>query len=423
MPTQKFDVIVAGGGPAGATAAHCLAAAGVSVAILEKATFPRDKTCGGGLIARVLRDLPIDVKPVIRNWMDGICFTREFGDRFTKRSTEPVVYGVLRKEFDQYLVEQAVRQGAKLLEGTPIEGFEQDGDGVRVRARNCAFACRILIGADGANGTVRRALNPETAFFTQAGLSVEIEREAIVGDRLDDHLMRVDWGTLPSGYAWIFPKGEFVNIGVGAPVAIAKRLKPYLRDFIVSERLLRSGRVLVDDLHVSGHKLPTVTERTRLCDGNVLVVGDAAGLVEPLTGDGISYGIQSARLAADAILRRLGGSAPDLSAYRDAVLGGIVPELVYTRKLLAFFNVFPRLVHGVARRDDRVWRAFCRVLRGEESYHLLRRRNMGAAYALARYVDRLAFYYEARKIRDPGVRDTVFQRMAGAVLATLSHVF
>ena len=408
MPKNSFDVMVAGGGPAGATAAYSLASAGVDVAILDKATFPRHKPCGGGLIAKVLQHLPMDVKPVIRNSMHGICFTYQFGDRFAKRHHEPLVYGTLRTEFDHYLVEQAVRSGAALFDGTRVEGFEQNGK-VRVSTNVGSFSCRVLIGADGANGVVRRALNDEQAFFNQAGLSCEIERDRIIEANSDNDLMRVDWGTLPSGYAWIFPKGDFLNIGVGAPVAIGKRLKSYLCDFLANERILRAERIDLEQLNVSGHKLPSFTERTRLVDRNVLVIGDAAGLIEPLTGDGISYGVHSAKLAADVIVRWLNGGCADLSEYREAVLREIVPEITYTRKLLAFFNTFPKLVHEVVRRDDRVWRTFCRVLRGEESYLLLRRKNMGPAYVLAKFVDRFTLSYEARRLRDPRAAETIFQ--------------
>ena len=411
LSKNHFDVIVVGGGPAGATAAYSLASAGVDVAIFDRATFPRDKSCGGGLQAKVFSHLPLDVTPVVRNSLYGICFTHQFGDRFTNRCHEPVVYGALRRELDGYLIDQAVKRGARLFDGTRVTGFLQQGEGkVDLSTDAGAFSCQVLIGADGANGVVRRALNNEQAFFNQAGLSFEIERDRIIEDRLDHQIMRVDWGTLPSGYAWIFPKGDFLNIGVGTPAAFSKRLKPYLYDFLCHERILKTERIDLDTLHVSGHKLPSWTDRTTLVDQNVLVIGDAAGLIEPLTGDGISYGVQSARLAADVVARWLNGRRSDLSEYREAVQRAIVPELTSSRTLMTFLNAFPRMAHEILKRNERIWQLLSRILTGEESYASLRRSYLGRFDALSEFIERFALFYETRRLLDPKGSETLFQR-------------
>jgi geranylgeranyl reductase family protein len=411
LSKNHFDVIVVGGGPAGSTAAYFLASAGVDVAILDRATFPRDKSCGGGLQAKVPFHLPLDVTPVVRNSLYGICFSHQFGDRFTNRYHEPVVYGTLRREFDSYLIEQAVRRGARLFERTRVAGFLQQGERkVELSTDAGGFSCQVLIGADGANGVVRRALNSELAFFNQAGLSFEIERDRIIEDRVDHQIMRVDWGTLPSGYAWIFPKGDFLNIGAGTPVAFSKRLKPYLCDFLRHERILKTERIELGALHVSGHKLPSWTERTRLVDQNVLVIGDAAGLIEPLTGDGISYGVQSARLAADVVTRWLTGGGASLSEYREAVQREIVPELVSSRTLMTVLNAFPRMAHEVLRRNERIWQILSRILTGEESYESVRSMYVGHFNTLSKYLERFTRFYETRRLRDPKESETLFQR-------------
>lgn len=412
-------MIVAGGGPAGATAAYFLAAAGVDVAILDKATFPRDKSCGGGLQAKVSHYLPFDVKPVIRNSMYGICFSYQFGNRFTKRYHEPVVFGTLRKEFDNYLVEEAVSKGAALFQGVRVDGFEQTGRGVRLSTSAGSFFCQVLIGADGANGVVRRALNSEQAFFNQAGLSFEIGRDQVNEERLLEDIMRVDWGSLPSGYAWIFPKGEFLNIGVGTPVGHVKRLKPYLFDFLSSERILKAETIDLEKLSILGHKLPSFTERTRLVDRNVLVIGDAAGLIEPLTGDGISYGVQSAGLAAEAVVRWLHGACSDLSEYREAVRREIVPELVYSRKLMAFFNAFPRMIHeALSRNEQALWDLY-RVLTGEESYASLRKKKLSGFDFLWSSVECFLCFYEQKRLLDPKVRETLFQHFVRLIVGPI----
>jgi geranylgeranyl reductase family protein len=414
-----FDAIVAGAGPAGSTAAYALSRANATVALIDKAVFPREKACGGGLQARVFRHLPVDVTPVIRNSMNGVCFSYKFGDRYERRHHEPIVYGVLRREFDHHLLQQAVGQGSALFEGTAVTGFEQEGrNRVRVSTSAGVLYGRVLIGADGANGVVRRALNAETAFFNQAGLSFEIWREEILEENFDNRVIRIDWGTLPSGYAWIFPKTESVNIGVGAPVAIGRDLRRYLHEFLSRERILKADPVDVESLNVTGHKLPSFTERTRLREGNVLVVGDAAGLIEPFTGDGISHGIHSGRLAAEAVRRWLCGDEQALSEYPGMVWREIVPELVSSRKLMTFFNTFPGLVHKASKLDDRAWEIFCRVLKGEDSFDAFRRKALGPLYFLWKPIDRFTLAYEARKL----VRWRTGTVPRGAVRAALGRV-
>ncbi|HLC40410.1 MAG TPA: hypothetical protein VJO34_02135 [Methylomirabilota bacterium] len=160
---------------------------------------------------------------------------------------------------------------------------------------------------------------------------------------------------------------------------------------------------------MSGHKLPSWTERTRLVDRNVLVIGDAAGLIEPLTGDGISYGVQSARLAADVVARWLAGGA-SLSEYREAVLRAIVPELVSSRTLMTVFNAFPRMAHEVLKRNERIWQILSRILRGEESYDSFRGMYVERFNTLSKHLERFTRFYETRRLGDPKESETLFQR-------------
>ncbi len=416
-----YDVVIAGAGPAGATAACCLAESGVRVLLVDKATFPREKACGGGLQARLLKHIPVDLSPVIRSAMYGVTFTHQFGERYTRSCPEPLVFGTLRREFDAFLVGHAVRRGATLLEATTVKGFEKRGDGsVDVSTSGGAFRGRVLVGADGANGVVRRALNDESAFFSQVGLYCEIDRGLIREENVDPRLMRVDWGTLASGYAWIFPKTDVINVGVGCPVPLGRSLREYFREFLERERVLKADSPDLERLGVSGHKLPTLTGRTRLQDGNVILIGDAAGLIEPFTGDGISYGVHSGRLAAATIAAWLNGDCPDLSEYTDSVGREIAPEILHSRKLMAFFNTFPRMIHDVFRRNDRVWEAFCRILQGDQSYAALRRTETGPSDFAWKLIDRFTLNYEANKMATSRARETRFQQI---VRRTLGYVF
>ena len=421
MPADRsFDVIVAGAGPAGSSAAHALAAAGVHVAILDRATFPRVKACGGGLQHKLLRDIPFDISPVIRNTMRGICFTHCFADRYTRRSTEPIVYGALRSEFDTFLLEAAAAKGARRFDNVAVQDVsERNGAGVDVTTSAGDFRCRVLIGADGANGVVRRHMNPEPAFFNQAGLYVEIPKDEVVPGSYEADLMRVDWGTLPSGYAWIFPKDDFINIGVGAPVAIGRTLRGYLRDFLAREGIVHPEQVDGLMRRATGHKLPSYTPRTTLQRGNILVIGDAAGLIEPMTGDGISYGVHSAGLAATAVRRFLGGETSTLAPYAKAVERELVPEIAFSRKLMTLFNTFPRMAHEVFVRNDRVWDAFCRVLRGDASYDIFRRRKLGLFSFVWHAIDRFTLAYETRRLARPDADEMLFQKIVRSTVGAV----
>jgi flavin-dependent dehydrogenase len=229
--------------------------------------------------------------------------------------------------------------------------------------------------------------------------------------------MRVDWGTLPSGYAWIFPKDGFVNIGVGFPNALGRLARPYLSRFLESEGALKPGAV--ETLAFKGHQLPTLTETTKLSKGAVVLVGDAAGLVEPFTGDGISYALHSAEIAAEVISRNLDRPRLELEEYDQRVRVEIGCEIMWSRKLLSFFVTFPRLVHEVLRRNDKVWAAFCRVLRGEDSFRVFRRKKTGPFEFLWAPVDAFSERYERRILLDPQNGKNRLLRNTGRLVGAL----
>lgn len=187
--------------------------------------------------------------------------------------------------------------------------------------------------------------------------------------------MRIDWGSLPSGYGWVFPKRGYVNVGAGGPVRIGRLLRPYVSRYVQSLDLLKNGAA--ERLRFNGHQLPTVTRRTRFANRKVLLVGDAAGLVEPFTGDGMSSACHSARVAAECIRQALESGNPDASAYDDKLWTEIGAELLVSRKLLSLSVAFPEFIYRLFRQNDRIWHTFCRILRGEESFRRLKKDILG----------------------------------------------
>ena len=376
MSNTQFEVIVAGGGPSGAIAAYYLAKAGLKVAVFEAKTFPREKACGGGLQARVSRNLPFDISPVLRGTLRGLSLSFGLRSPFTRKSADPLVYSVLRSEFDEYLLTRAAAAGALVKQGCRIRSVEIGPEqNPVVHTSDGAYTARFVIGADGANSIVGRGLNDRDKFFWQAAVYCEIPEDHLLEGASEDSCMRVDWGSLPSGYAWSFPKHGSVNVGAGGPVQFAKLFKPYVARFVASINLVKPASL--PHLKFLGHHLPTLTSKTRVSGDRVLLVGDAAGLVEPFTGEGISFACQSARIAADCLLEAFSNARQAVNDYHARIMDEISPELIWARKILSLTVAFPGLFERVFTCSDAVWQTFCRVLSGDATFHRLKKEMLG----------------------------------------------
>ncbi|MEX2158044.1 MAG: NAD(P)/FAD-dependent oxidoreductase [Dehalococcoidia bacterium] len=360
-----YDTIVAGAGPAGSTAARLLAQRGARVLILDKAAFPRDKPCGGGVTVRAARELGIDLTPVIEREITGVRVSLRMGKPFERRSDAPLTYMTQRCRLDQYLLERAAEAGADVHDGVAVHEAELTERGVVVRANGDSYQARTLVGADGANGIVARALGLTLSGEPAIALEANVPCE---GSSRWEHTIAVDLGGTPGGYGWLFPKGDHLNVGVGG----SKWIGPSLR-----ERLSELCAYLdVDETKmfgVRGHYLPLRKAGAPLVRGPALLAGDAAGLVDPLSGEGIDAAFASGRLAAESIGAYLAGDAMDLASYESAVERELMADIEISKKLQAIFQRMPRPCVFVMRRSDRFWRVLQGFVRGEATYSGLRR--------------------------------------------------
>ena len=392
---RPYDVVIVGAGPAGSLTAYHLAKAGFRVVLLDARRFPRPKTCGGGLQARAVLKIPFDIAPVLRGTMSQVDVSFGMGEPRSRTHEQALVYSVLRTEFDYYLRNAAERAGASVMEGVRARGVSYSEGGISVVQTDAGdFHGRVVVGADGANSVVSRLLNRREDYFWQTAVSCEVPAERFRNITLG---MRIDWGSLRSGYAWMFPKDGFVNIGAGAPLPFARVLKTYARRFSDSLHLL--GPAGLDGLPLLGHHLPSLTRRTRLANRGVLLVGDAAGLVEPFTGEGISSACHSAEIAAGCIRRALDSSSIDVSGYESSLRSELGPDLNWSRRLLALHVAFPHLVYRLFSNSDRVWSTFCRVLRGEESFQNLKKDVLGPLEFAWDAIEFFAQHRERRAMR------------------------
>jgi geranylgeranyl reductase family protein len=352
---ESFDVIVVGAGPAGSTSAHHLAREGLSVLLLDRARFPRDKPCGGGVTGRAAALLPFSIDPVVEDVVDRLEIGLAYKRRFERRSERPLIYMTRRVELDAFLVDKAREAGAVFRDSAKVTAVELRPDDVLVETADWSGTARVVIGADGANGLTARALGCDAARTHLVALEADLGYAAVDLDRYRGRAV-LELGAVPGGYGWIFPKGDHVNVGVGGWETEGPRLRAHLA------ALLEGYGLDGDSLeNIRGYRLPLRGAGDGLANGRGLVVGDAAGLVDPLTGDGMYEAFLSARLASQTVADFLGGRTADLERYAAATLRAVGPLCVASWGGKGAFDRFPRLSYSVAR-TRRAWRVIAGLL-------------------------------------------------------------
>ncbi len=372
---QAYDTIVVGAGPAGSTAARLLARRGARVLLLDRACFPRDKPCGGAVTISAANEAGIDLSPVIERTVNEVQVSFRLGKPFVRAWPEALTYMTQRCRLDAYLAEQAAAAGADFRDSVAVQHIEVN-DGVLVRANGDAYAGRALVGTDGANGIAARALG--LAPVGEAAVALEGNVPGTDGLIVRwEHTIALDFGGIPGGYGWLFPKVDHLNVGVGGwrwvGPTLRERLSALCRYLGLDESALWGLR---------GHHLPLRASGAPIVRGPALLAGDAAGLVDPLSGEGIHAAFVSGRLAAEAIARYLAGETADLSGYEAAVDRELMTDIEVSRKLQAVFQRMPRPCVAVMHRSDRFWHVLCGLVRGETSYSALRRRLGPLRWAL-----------------------------------------
>lgn len=313
---ETCDVLIVGGGPAGSSCAWGLRNAGLDVLVVDRKAFPRDKVCAGWITPQVVDALTIDLEAYrgarvcqpITGFRTGLIGGREIESHYQR----PVSYGIRRCEFDQYLLD---RTGARRCEAEAVDGIERDDGGWLV---NGTIRASLLIGAGGHFCPVARMLGARSIAGSPVVAAQEIEfratPEELARGTIHPAVPELFFCPDLQGYGWCFRKGDYLNIGLGRTdhEGLSSHVQSFV-DFLRSRGKIRTK--IPARFHGHAYQL---YERTRpvLCDDGVLLVGDAAGLAYPKSGEGIRPAVESGLLAAAVIAGADGDYARDrLEAY------------------------------------------------------------------------------------------------------------
>ncbi len=361
---MKHDVIVVGAGPAGSSAARLLAEQGVRVALLERTKMPRYKACGAGIVGRAMRVLPPDVKQTV----ERECFTAELnmldaGLHFNVTRQEPLVSMSMRDKLDRLLALNAQEAGADLREECNVLKVVPEAGSVAVETSRGLLSASFVIAADGSTGSIaRKAGWRETRTLVPA-----IEWEVPVDKKTFERFAssaRFYFGLVPSGYAWVFPKGSHLSVG-----AVSVKRGSVRLDGALERHLLSLGIPLNNGVMRHGAMASSRPRSDDLMKGRILLAGDAAGLTDPVTGEGISFAVISGQAAARALVA--GGFAE--AAVRQEYLATIEEQIL--RELRPAMDV-GKLLYGPAAIRNYLFRlkgqAFCEavtdVIAGKANY-------------------------------------------------------
>ncbi len=358
------DVIVVGLGPAGSTAAYRLASMGYKVVALDKESFPRYKSCGGCVSIKIDAIKDFDFSHLVESTITGATFSFKARKSLDIISDRPLGYNVRRDVFDAFLVEKARQAGARILEERRVKDFiATPGSVTVITDTGEAFKGKFLICADGSVGGVARQYFGFDPKESAISLTAEVAYDPSMVEEMRGKLY-IDFGSVPHGYAWIFPKEKFLSVGLAgdAKHLRGRRLQDCFEAFTRDHRVLKDFEIeerAGSTIPFFYKGMPPVTK------GRVLAVGDAAHMVDPFLGEGIYFAIKSAQVAAEAVDRCLSKKTNTLAHYTDWVRNDIARDFIALEKLSKLIYNYPRLWFGLIERNHDIMYRYFDVIRGE----------------------------------------------------------
>lgn len=315
-----YDVAIVGAGPAGSSAANILADKGFKVIILEKEVLPRYKCCAGGISLCCLSSLyklDIDINEVALQEYKG--FALKYREVVAEANLGRTIgWGVYRDEFDNLLAKSAIYNGSRITQ-EKVLGFKEENGYIKVKTENGTRDTKLLFGADGLRSIIRKQLNIEYD-KNKIGFCLDSEVKATTDVIEEFHdLLFLDFSYLERGFAWIFPKkqGNTINIGLGGYLNSIQSKNVNLKDLLYN--FVRSQHTIDDIGSIKGALLPFGGTVNCFGKGNIILLGDAAGLSSPLDGEGISYALESGIIGAECAIKHFEEQIPLAELYNEAI--------------------------------------------------------------------------------------------------------
>ena len=358
-----FDVAVIGSGPAGAFAALTLAENNLSVAIIEKETLPRYKTCGGGFSFRGKREMPFDISSVVeREFYKLDVYFDKVGAHFSPERKDPIISMVMRDKFDNLLVEKAKESGAVLFENHKLSNITFNEISTLHTSQGDINA-KFIIAADGALSPTAKIAGWKDTRYLIPALEYEVEVSPQDFERLSQQV-RLDFDAVPLGYGWSFPKKNHLSIGVASARRTKINLKKYYREYIET---LGIKEIISESFH--GFQIPLTNRTDGFVRKNVFLVGDAAGFADPFSAEGISNAITSGKLAAQSSIEGELNCEKSEALYIQKLEESLLPELKMGAYLSKLFYENERIRNFLIKRyGPRICEGMTDILMGNRAY-------------------------------------------------------
>jgi geranylgeranyl reductase family protein len=318
-------VAILGGGPAGAFAAERLASAGLNVALVDE-KLAWEKPCGGGLTYKAYQQYPFLIEnPTPKRFVTETVLSAPKTGEATLNLGEPIVI-YSRYDLNRLMLERAAQAGAQ-IEKTRVTGMSRQGEGWRLTTTGGPLEADFCIVATGARNPLREVGTPLTGTDTMAALGYYVEGEQA----------RIDIQFLPGleGYVWVFPRCGHLSVGICGKGEPAASLRKRLENFMDGRGIHWQGA------RFYSHLLPSLQTKSwksnRVAGAGWMAVGDAAGLVDPITGEGLYYAIRSGDLAAKTLLSETGSADATAAQYRRALRSDFVGDLEFGSRIAERF--------------------------------------------------------------------------------------